>query len=210
MAAAVIKAAAEGGKTTVDAVKKKRQRDQREAADAFVAGCAGLWVDLRQRFGHGSEAPAWAAKTLTGAARQEQGDLRKVFATYGGTKAALAWMVFCGYDGAKLDSKGRREFDPDMAFRQYAGADKSPKLFARHIVQVLDVVRMKGYAQKTELCDRLRRDLFTISFDFAPFGGGNIRTGKPQPTESTNGDQAAAATEAGGSSNVAPDARLFG
>jgi hypothetical protein len=207
-----IAAAATGGKKTVDALKKEDQRRKREVTDAFIAGCASVWVSHRARQGHGHLPPPWVSANLSPSARAERQELVKVFATYGGRVAATAWGAYCGYSGPKLDAKGRREFNPDIAFRQYAGADKPPKIFARYIVQIIDLVTRAGWVASEESASRLRQEFFGISFDQMPFQAASVRVPPPpQPKqEQVHGDPSAAPTSSRGSSNVAPDARLLG
>lgn len=190
--AARIRAAAAGGKKTVDAVKAESKKKSRELEAKFVEGASIVWMTIKQRNGFDCGAPAWAATVgLCAEQTRERRALISMFNTYGGRVAALAWNCFCGAK-VRRDEKGRAAFLPEFAHGQWTTPDKKPSHFAKHINLVIQDVVGRGWHQDESLVEKLRTDAFGDSIDVQPrdpiFASLNPAGGSP------DGNQKAAAT----------------
>ena len=106
--------------------------------DDFAAGCGKIWTECQGRSGLGYNKAVWDAETgtLGPIPRREKSELGKLFQSYGGRKAAIAWYVFCG-GVESIDENGKRIYDPKSPHRQFVTIDKKPSQFAKHFNAIL-------------------------------------------------------------------------
>lgn len=164
--AARIRAAADGGRKTVDALKRDQANKQRIREAFFVQGCAAVWQIFQTRSGAGQEPPAWSALKLGDLPieqRRQRETLVKVFRLYGGTKAAVAWEKFCG-TAPQLDAKGKLVFDLKLSYAQWSASDKKPSDFGKHINQLMASVHAERWLDDPVQLQKLR-DHYGESFD---------------------------------------------
>ena len=122
----------------VKAVKASDNFKWHQLANDFTLGCGKIWTECQGRSGLGYNKAAWDGDiNLLGPARKkERAELGKLFQSYGGRKAAIAWYVFCG-GVESIDENGKRIYDPKSPHRQFVTIDKKPSQFAKHFNAIL-------------------------------------------------------------------------
>lgn len=140
----------------------------RVAVESFIHGAATVWVEMQRRSGRNVEAPAWAGPrhAIPAAQRAERSELEKIFLSYGGRKASLAWTAFCGWD-PELDDDNKRVFNPDIGWRQWTTPDKPPRAFAKHINAIFADGAKHGVWTRESFLVNIRK-VFADVWEFAP------------------------------------------
>lgn len=128
-----------------NSVENRRSENQKWVGykDKFVEASAYIWMLGQREKGLGNEKgtdkiAAWSGSTkhMPLAQKRERSELTKIFESYGGGVAAVAWSYYCDCVPA-LDENKRIVFDRNFPHRQNVFADKRPSQFAKNIISIL-------------------------------------------------------------------------
>lgn len=205
---AKILAAAEGGNITRKALDEAEKKRRKAVVEKFIEGAAVIWLRNQNLQGRNPEPPAWAGprNLIPLGQRQERVELEKVFATYGGKKAALAWCVFTT---GKPKGEDEKTFDPSLGYAHWTTPDKRPGQFVKHLNACLEYANYPYWSGDEKLLGRLA-DIFGEAFREPAAQGFTVdrfTAKKPSSTtpkqDNVNGNKTSSAgASSGGNSNV--------
>lgn len=144
-------------------VKKQTEHEERKArtrerlekarlANAFVKGCAQLWMKAQCQYGRMSIdkpiMPVWYSEEprgLPSTAKKEYDELARAFLKYGGQKLGAAWLSICARETDLKDEFGKPKFDRERP-HLLMSPDRKPSQFIKNLTSIFIDPTVEAYA----------------------------------------------------------------